>query len=883
MSAVELDKGVLKTVFAKLKEEYEWVWNEKKERIFRTLEEIKKIVKSSDEFTIDQVKEIDQKFSEMNRELGVTLFWPWGQIRESIESMRSFINEPTFRKLLERSEEVKAVEDLSELIQILQDALNISGTGLTTLSTWMSVFNPKMFMPVWENTINRKFRGDFGVDRFWGGDSDIRRFMEFTKAVRGVSDELGIESTIEASFYMSKYSGIERKYYLEITKPPWPGHIGKCLWAPHDPKYENGREGKLGLLKQGDIVIHDWKGKIVGYSKVIGTLKVLTKEELVEWFKQKGIWDDRYQDFAQFWFGKSTDGKFYVVELADFKEFVEKIPYSKIVGLPQPTTLRGVYLIELDPKVGRKLVGEVDDKTDVPREDFKMDEEIKKKIDLLLTTKKQVILYGPPGTGKTWLAKKYVKIKNPTEKHTASSGEIVLSQEHEYFWLTMSEKYYDLSKVTEGLEEEFSGNIKKAFKKLQKGDIAFVYFSKPHGKISAIAECTEIINNGERAKFRIRKIIDGPRWESLKEDEILSSSAPIRQGSRGTLFILTYEEAQRLATLVGIEHFKELGLTDKQEKEEFKTVEFVTFHPSYSYEDFVEGIKPKVLEDEETGKKELVFEVEDGIFKRMCKNAFNALMIEAGVEKRWVKGLPQLTEDEKTVVRNVLRNRDYPKFYLIIDEINRGDIAKIFGELITLLEKDKRLFEENETVTILPYSKTTFGIPPNLYIIGTMNTADRSITLMDVALRRRFAFIEMMPDHNILRNELVDKAEGEAKELLETAVSALESLNRKIKVIYDRDHQIGHSYYFRLKESLNNKEALIRELKHVWFNEILPLLQEYFYDSPDKLKGVLNYSEQSKSFIKEANENYVEFYTIDEVSDEQFKAILRNLATQEES
>ncbi len=185
MSAVELDKGVLKTVFAKLKEEYEWVWNEKKERIFRTLEEIKKIVKSSDEFTIDQVKEIDQKFSEMNRELGVTLFWPWGQIRESIESMRSFINEPTFRKLLERSEEVKAVEDLSELIQILQDALNISGTGLTTLSTWMSVFNPKMFMPVWENTINRKFRGDFGVDRFWGGDSDIRRFMEFTKAVRG--------------------------------------------------------------------------------------------------------------------------------------------------------------------------------------------------------------------------------------------------------------------------------------------------------------------------------------------------------------------------------------------------------------------------------------------------------------------------------------------------------------------------------------------------------------------------------------------------------------------------------------------------------------------------------------------------------------------------
>ncbi len=304
---------------------------------------------------------------------------------------------------------------------------------------------------------------------------------------------------------------------------------------------------------------------------------------------------------------------------------------------------------------------------------------------------------------------------------------------------------------------------------------------------------------------------------------------------------------------------------------------FITFHPSYSYEDFIEGIKPKI--DENT--KQIKFEVEDGIFKKLCKEAFNKLMEHTGITNKWIEELPILNEDEKRAVKDKLNNA--PKYYLIIDEINRGDISKIFGELITLLESDKRLFSENEVIVELPYSKTKFGVPPNLYIIGTMNTADRSIALIDIALRRRFGFIEIMPSYAVLLNNLLSEykdieKENEAiakienwqvEELIDIrklAIKVLFELNRQIESYYDRDHRIGHSYLLKLK-GLENEEA-IRQLQYVWYHEILPLFQEYFYDSPDKLKRVLN-----KAFIEESN-NEIEFKIIE--SNEEFLEELKN-------
>jgi len=230
-------------------------------------------------------------------------------------------------------------------------------------------------------------------------------------------------------------------------------------------------------------------------------------------------------------------------------------------------------------------------------------------------------------------------------------------------------------------------------------------------------------------------------------------------------------------------------------------IKFITFHQSYSYEEFIEGIRPKL------NSNELAYSLEKGIFKEISDNAKN-----------------------------------YPdqNYVIIIDEINRGNISKIFGELITLIEPSKRLLQDNnehpKQVT-LPYSKKLFGVPKNLYILGTMNTADKSIAVIDSALRRRFEFVEMLPDSTILTEEKV-RVEGiEIEKLLDT-------INQRIEFLIDKEHVIGHSYF--LKDSFK-KNPTIANLAIIFKNEIIPLLQEYFYGDFEKIELVLGDNREWKS------------------------------------
>jgi len=210
-----------------------------------------------------------------------------------------------------------------------------------------------------------------------------------------------------------------------------------------------------------------------------------------------------------------------------------------------------------------------------------------------------------------------------------------------------------------------------------------------------------------------------------------------------------------------------------------KEVTLVTFHPSYSYEDFVEGYRPK-----KGSSAGLVLELRDGVFKELCGRA--------------------------------AADKDH-KYLLIIDEINRGNVPKIFGELITLLELDKR----GKSVT-LPQSGDSFVVPDNLYLIGTMNTADRSIRVLDAALRRRFAFIELMPDPSLL--------EGEGPEGLKMN-ELLTHLNGRIAKAVGREKQVGHSYFMEGSSVIKDGDEFARRFRQ----EVLPLLQEYCYDDYSKL------------------------------------------------
>ena len=218
-------------------------------------------------------------------------------------------------------------------------------------------------------------------------------------------------------------------------------------------------------------------------------------------------------------------------------------------------------------------------------------------------------------------------------------------------------------------------------------------------------------------------------------------------------------------------------------------VAMVTFHQNFAYEDFVEGIRP-TLND---GRTSLSYELRPGIFKRLVDAALD---------------------------------RPSDRFVLIIDEINRGNIAKIFGELITLIEDSRRIGQTDGTFVTLPYSGRQFGVPDNLHIIGTMNTADRSIQLLDTALRRRFTFIEMMPvpEHELIRSDV----EGiDCQKMLKT-------MNERIAALLDREHQIGHTYLFDVDD--------LTSLSKVFRNKFFPLLQEYFFEDWSKIQTVLNHN-----------------------------------------
>ena len=201
-----------------------------------------------------------------------------------------------------------------------------------------------------------------------------------------------------------------------------------------------------------------------------------------------------------------------------------------------------------------------------------------------------------------------------------------------------------------------------------------------------------------------------------------------------------------------------------------------------------------------------------------------------------IKDLMEFAIKKNVELKETHIEKNNGSYVFIIDEINRGNISKIFGELITLIEDTKRKGMTEEMSTILPYSGSLFSVPSNVYILGTMNTADRSIALMDTALRRRFQFVEMMPNTDILKNVTVDGVE---------IAPILEKINERITFLYDREHTIGHAFFIKLIDSPD-----INTLGSIFEKSIIPLLQEYFYEDYQKIQLILGDNEKSDPSIK---------------------------------
>jgi len=240
---------------------------------------------------------------------------------------------------------------------------------------------------------------------------------------------------------------------------------------------------------------------------------------------------------------------------------------------------------------------------------------------------------------------------------------------------------------------------------------------------------------------------------------------------------------------------------------------------------------------------------EEGLWPRkrkvkwlMIGNEIDITELNAGIklDRKSVYPLDRISADKiLSLVNNskeVVLETEMNPFVFVIDEINRGNISKIFGELITLIEDTKREGKVEQASAVLPYSGEFFSVPSNVYILGTMNTADRSIALMDTALRRRFQFVEMMPDTNILKNITVEGVE---------IAPILEKINERITFLYDREHTIGHAFFIKLIDSPD-----INTLGSIFEKSIIPLLQEYFYEDYQKIQLILGDNEKSDPSIK---------------------------------
>lgn len=388
------------------------------------------------------------------------------------------------------------------------------------------------------------------------------------------------------------------------------------------------------------------------------------------------------------------------------------------------------------------------------------------------------IFYGPPGTGKTHHWRTHLQPKYESQGSSITTGE----------WL----------------EEQLADSTWWEVVALALADLT------ERGSATTVSDL--LIHPYFKAKARIQGRTNSPNlrqtcWGELQSHSIQESTTVKTAQEKRQSPLIFDKGADGQWILTGDwdeagedlrKHLKKLQQGPQNDETRIKRHLSVTFHQSYSYEDFVEGIRPKTTEGG------ISYDVHDGLFKAFCNRA---------------------------------RQDPEQRYALFIDEINRGNISRVFGELITLIEVDKRGWwdQDGQLVdgmeVILPYSGDRFGVPKNLDIYATMNTSDRSIALMDAALRRRFHFIELMPEPKKITGNQGDGTIPDGDGGLLNLRELLASINLRIRYLLHRDQTFGHAYFMDVKD--------IDSLRNVMVFDIIPMLAEYFYDDWQQIRYVL--------------------------------------------
>ncbi len=829
-------------------EEYKWDYAKKHQGNFNTLDNFENKIKSLENYNIR----------------------PYFLQRTGLNNLMQPYNIEVFKNSLKilfdenKDLEIRIKEFLDNLHNLLKNDVHWNNKNMLPDEVDASYFlftnNYEKYLLFNPKTSFNCFAKHFDLSDLLDKSDKVKRYIRFqeycqNKLIPIMNDTLGYQNTLLDTQDFIRFVD---KYCIQKNN-------NDSQWEPIDYSPNLSIENWIELLKN----------KTIFDSNSTKIIKLFKKEANGATCKQMA---EKYGNTPSFYIGASfglakriynyTNCELY----KDAQE--ENMKWWPIIYLGKPSTNKkdGTYLWKLREEISQAI-------DIIQNKDINMKNNINQPLNQ--------ILYGPPGTGKTYnTVIKAIEIINPELIQRDESGNV--------------ENY-------EVVKEEFD-------KLKQQGQIEFVTFHQSYSYEEFVEGIKPDLENGKELRYKLQNGIFKTICNNAKELLETKVTYNFNKDNISVYKILIPDESLFAYCIengcVAINWGNDIDISDCDSQEEIVAKIPEDFESRKQCISQLNLFKLWIDNDLKSGKDVIVvipgsMNTIKGIAKITGDYFYNS-DIENGHQQRkvdWIRKNINISSDSiynskfvsPTITGmfndkinwdtflNLINNKNNSKSsnaVLVIDEINRGNISKIFGELITLIEEDKR-----ETLSVkLPYSQDDFTVPTNLYIIGTMNTSDRSIASIDIALRRRFKFVEMMPKPE----KLVD--ENDQPQMVNdiNLQSLLKTINERISYLLDRDHQIGHSYF------MHWDKYDMATLKDVWFDEIIPLLNEYFYSDWDKLQAILggkndNDKDDKKFFITKLKkpdlaynvdcsdeEFYYNFVKKEDVNETDFRTMLEN-------